>query len=85
MGFPKKLEIFLALYQKKLYICTMKNFWSFIKQYHSYLWLVAALAYANLGSPDMVTPMILFFLVDDVFDKIEAKMKSSKRNESSLN
>jgi hypothetical protein len=62
----------------------MKNIWSFIKEYHSYLWLVAALVYANIGAPDMVTPMIFFFLVDDVFDKIEDKIKSSKKNENSL-
>jgi hypothetical protein len=60
----------------------MKNFWSFIKQYHSYLWLVAALAYANLGSPDMVTPMILFFLVDDVFDKVDDSIKSYRKDKS---
>lgn len=63
----------------------MKNFWSILKKYHSYLWLVAALAYANVGAPDMVTPMIVFFLIDDLFDKIEGTMKSTKKNESSLN
>ena len=63
----------------------MKTFWSFIKEYHSYLWLVAALVYANIGAPDMVTPMIMFFLVDDVFDKIESKIKSVGKNESSPN
>jgi len=63
----------------------MKTFWSFIKEYHSYLWLVAALVYANIGATDMVTPMIMFFLVDDVFDKIDERVKSIKKNENSSN
>lgn len=74
----------MAFYQKKLYICTMKNFWSILKKYHSYLWLVAALAYANVGAPDMVTPMIVFFLIDDLFDKVEDDIKSYKKDNKSV-
>ena len=56
----------------------MKTFLTFLKKNHHYLWLVAAGCYASIGASDMVVPMLLFFIADDAFDKIESFIKQPK-------
>lgn len=56
----------------------MKKVMSFLNRNYATVWLAAGVIYQLLGEHDIATTMFVFFIIEDVFDKIDLSMKKSQ-------
>jgi hypothetical protein len=52
----------------------MKNLLTFARKNSHFVWLIGASMYYLLGDSDMVSLMLIFYIMEDSFDKVEQKI-----------